>query len=110
LQANGRLFLDKARAAGLDVGSSWGYAVTPIIVGDTLRTVILADRLLKRGVNAFPIIPPGVPEKSARLRFFISARHTPEQIEQAVQATQEELSALESAGLAVGTANRLLKR
>ncbi len=110
LQANGKLFLDKARAAGLDVGSSWGYAVTPIIVGDTLRTVILADRLLKRGVNAFPIIPPGVPEKSARLRFFISASHTPEQIEAAVQATQEELSALEAAGLAVGTANRLLKR
>jgi 8-amino-7-oxononanoate synthase len=110
LQANGKLFMDKARAAGLDVGSSWGYAVTPIIVGDTLRTVILADRLLKRGINAFPIIPPGVPEKSARLRFFISASHTPEQIEAAVQATQEELSSLEAAGLAVGTANRLLKR
>ena len=110
LQQNGRLFIDKARAAGLDVGSSWGFAVTPIIVGDTLRTVILADRLLKRGVNAFPIIPPGVPEKSARLRFFISSSHTAEQIESAVVATQEELSALEATGLAVGTANRLLKR
>ncbi len=110
LQANGRLFIDKARAAGLDVGSSWGFAVTPIIVGDTLRTVILADRLLKRGINAFPIIPPGVPEKSARLRFFISAKHTREQIEGAVLATQEELSSLEAAGLNVGTANRLLKR
>ena len=110
LQANGQLFLTQARSAGLDVGSSWGCAVAPIIVGDTLRTVILADRLLKRGINAFPIIPPGVPEKSARLRFFLSASHSAQDIELAVATVQEELSALESSGIAVGTASRLLKR
>ncbi len=110
LHANGQNFLALARAAGLDVGSSWGYAVAPIIVGDTLRTVILADRLLKRGINAFPIIPPGVPEKSARLRFFISSSHTQQDIERAIATVQEELSALESSGIAVGTASRLLKR
>ena len=72
--------------------------------------MILADRLLKRGINAFPIIPPGVPEKSARLRFFLSASHSAQDIELAVATVQEELSALESSGIAVGTASRLLKR
>ena len=94
LQANGRRFLDGARAAGLDVGTSWGYAVTPIVLGDSLLTLKLADRLLARGYNAFPIIPPGVPERSARLRFFISSEHTPAEIDGAVAAVAEELADL----------------
>ncbi len=94
LQANGHRFLTAARAAGLDVGTSWGYAVTPIVLGDSLRTLTLADRLLERGYNAFPIIPPGVPERSARLRFFISSEHTEAEIDGAVAAVAEELSAL----------------
>jgi 8-amino-7-oxononanoate synthase len=91
LQARGHRFLAAARAAGLDVGTSWGYAVIPIILGDSLRTITLADRLLSRGYNAFPIIPPGVPERSARLRFFISSEHTESEIDGAVAAIVEEL-------------------
>ena len=94
LQANGQRFLHAARDAGLDVGTSWGYAVTPIVLGDSLRTITLADRLLARGYNAFPIIPPGVPERSARLRFFISSEHTPAELDGAVAAITEELAAL----------------
>ncbi len=89
LQANGKRFLDGARAAGLDVGTSWGYAVTPIVLGNSLLTLQLADRLLARGYNAFPIIPPGVPERSARLRFFISSEHTEAEIDGAVAAVAE---------------------
>ena len=109
LQENGKLFLDLARQAGLDVGTSWGYAVTPVIIGDSLRTVLLSENLLKRGINAFPIIPPGVPEKSARLRFFISASHSREDIAEAVRATREELTLLEDRGLTAATAHLLLK-
>lgn len=110
LQANGKLFIELARKAGLDVGTSWGYAVTPIIIGDSLRTVLLSENLLQRGINAFPIIPPGVPEKSARLRFFISASHERNDIEEAVRATREELTLLEEKGLTAATAHLLLKR
>ena len=98
LQANGRRFRDGARAAGLDVGTSWGYAVTPIVLGDSLRTLTLADRLLARGYNAFPIIPPGVPERSARLRFFISSEHTEAEIDGSVAAVAGELAELIGAG------------
>jgi 7-keto-8-aminopelargonate synthetase-like enzyme len=108
LQANGQRFLQKAREAGLNVGTSWGYAVTPVIIGDSLRTVMLADRLLKRGYNAFPIVPPGVPEQSARLRFFISSEHTDEQIDGAVAATREELTLLQSEGQSLGTMAKLM--
>ncbi len=94
LQSRGARFLAAARAAGLDVGTSWGYAVIPIILGDSLRTITLADRLLNRGYNAFPIIPPGVPERSARLRFFISSEHTEPEIDGAVAAIVEELEHL----------------
>lgn len=92
LQENARLFHVRAKAAGLDLGSSVGAAIAPVLVGETLRALALAERLLARGVNAFPIIPPGVPDGAARLRFFISADHTSAQIEAAVAATAQELA------------------
>lgn len=108
LQTNGKRFLDRARAAGLDVGDSWGHAISPVIIGDSLRTVLLHERLLEQGINAAPIIPPGVPEKSARLRFFISSAHTDEDIDTAVDVTARELSRLESEGVSVSNLAHLL--
>jgi len=101
LQDNGSYFLERAKARGLDVGESWGYAVTPIIIGDSLRTVMLSERLLARSFAVVPVIPPGVPEKSARLRFFISAGHRREDVDQVIQATVEELDRLETEGVSV---------
>lgn len=94
LQGNGRHFLAGARARGLDTGPSWGFSIVPIMVGDSLRTVALADRLLARGINAFPVLPPGVPEKSARLRFFVTADHTTEELDQALDCIRSELQRL----------------
>lgn len=108
LQGNGQLFLSEARKARLDVGTSWGYAVTPVVIGDSLRTVLLAERLLERGYNAFPIIPPGVPEQSARLRFFISSEHTADEITGAVAATRGELTRLEGERVSLGTLSKLM--
>ena len=99
LQENSRYFHARARAAGLDVAESWGYGVIPVVVGDTVRTLMLSERLLARGVNAFPILPPGVPDKSARLRFFINATHEKAQLDEAVAATATELAALRDVSL-----------
>ena len=108
VQANGRLFLSRAVEAGLDVGPSWGYAITPVVIGDSLRTILLAERLLARGFNACPIIPPGVPEQSARLRFFISSEHTDAEIAGAVAATREELTRLEGERVSLGMLSKLI--
>ena len=94
LQANGALFVERAKKAKLNTGMSAGFSVVPIIVGDSLRTVSLAQRIYNRGIYALPIIPPGVPDKSARLRFFITSEHSKEQIEQAVAVTAEESARL----------------
>ncbi len=102
-------FCAKRGKPNLDVGTSWGYAVVPVILGDSLRTVLLAERLLARGYNAFPIVPPGVPEQSARLRFFISSEHTPDEIEGTVTATREELTRLQREGVSLGTMAKLMK-
>jgi 7-keto-8-aminopelargonate synthetase-like enzyme len=68
LQANGKLFLSLARAAGMDTSTSEGYAVVSVIVGDLVSAGRLADRMLARGLNVLPIIYPAVPIKAARLR------------------------------------------
>ena len=94
LRANGALFLQRARAAGLDVGGSIGASVVPVMTGDTLTTVVLANRLLELGLYVVPIIFPAVGEKQGRLRFFITARHTAQQIETAIDLTARELSRL----------------
>lgn len=94
LAANSQRFLKRAKAKGLDTGEAWGYGIIPVIVGETVRTLVLAERLLAAGFNAFPILPPGVPEKSARLRFFLSATHTPEQIDDVVDAAATILAEL----------------
>ena len=98
LRRNGNLFLSCARKRGLNVGTSLGLAVIPVIVGDSLKAVTLSDRLFKRGINVQPIIHPAVPERASRLRFFLTSEHTPEQIKETVAAIAEEAAVLESGG------------
>lgn len=94
LQARGQQFLSLARQAGLDTGTSTGLAVIPVITGSSLKAARLSAALFQRGINAQPILHPAVPEQAARVRFFMSCRHTPEQIEQTVAAVVEALAEL----------------
>ena len=94
LQSNGRLFLSEAKSAGLDTGTSEGYAIVSVIVGDLINAGTLTERLLARGINVLPIIFPAVPLKASRLRFFITSEHTSAQIRHAVQSVREELDLL----------------
>ena len=87
LQERSRYMLDLARRAGLDTGEASGYAVIPVMVGSSLTAAILADLLHEDGILTLPIIYPGVEEGKARLRFFVSCRHTPEHIERAIAST-----------------------
>ena len=94
LQRQSQRFFERAREAGLDTGESWGLGVVPVIIGETVPTLVLAERLLGHGINAFPIVPPGVPEKLARLRFFINATHSDQQIDDAVDSGAREIREL----------------
>lgn len=99
LQRNGKRFIELAKTHGLDTGTSAGYSVVPILVGDSLRAVELSNRLLKRGVNALPIIHPAVPERLARIRFFLTSTHTEDQIKKAVDDTAQLLEELAAQGV-----------
>ncbi len=86
LQANASDFLRMTREAGLDTGHSGGTPVIPVILGDTVRAVRLSQQLLELGINVQPMVTPAVSESGARLRFFISATHTTEQLRHAVHS------------------------
>ena len=92
-----RLFLELARAQGLDTGDSGGSALVPVITGNSLTSIMLSNRLFERGINVQPILYPAVDEDKARLRFFITADHTEEQIRYTVDAMVEELKHLSTA-------------
>ena len=100
LQARSRRFHAKAISMGLDVASSWGVGIIPVIVGDPVRTVALSQRLLERDINTFPVLPPGVPDGSARIRFFISAAHAEEQIDHTLETFVKELDAVKAVSVA----------
>jgi 8-amino-7-oxononanoate synthase len=90
LNANTRLLMDEIGTAGLDTGLSAGLSIVPVITGSSISAGRLSDALFKRGINVQPIIYPAVPEKSARLRFFVSSEHTTEQIATTVAILREE--------------------
>ncbi|MGW6055522.1 aminotransferase class I/II-fold pyridoxal phosphate-dependent enzyme [Streptomyces sp. NPDC055189] len=86
------LFRALARKAGLDTGRSTdGSGVVPIITGDAGCALRLADRMRRRGISVAPFIPPAVEDAQSRLRFFITAGHSEQQIRQAVEALATEL-------------------
>ncbi len=90
VNARAALFLDLARKGGLDVGTSIGAAIVPIITGSSIKAGRLAHALFERGINVQPILYPAVPERAARLRFFLTAAHSEQQIRDAVRVLVEE--------------------
>jgi 7-keto-8-aminopelargonate synthetase-like enzyme len=92
LRNRSRLFLRLVRDCGLDTGNSHDTPIVPIILGDSARCLHVSKELLRRGVNAQPILYPAVRESAARVRFFITAEHTEEQIVRTVEALAECLT------------------
>jgi 7-keto-8-aminopelargonate synthetase-like enzyme len=94
LHRNGSLFLELAKKRGLNTGHSMGINIVPVIVGSSPMSIVLSNTLLDQGVNVQPIVYPAVPDKSSRLRFFLSSEHTEEQIRRALDLTAEDLRRL----------------
>jgi 8-amino-7-oxononanoate synthase len=101
LNANAARFRDGLRARGLDAGASGAHAIVPLMTGSSVRAGRLSAELFQRGVNVQPITFPAVPERAARLRFFLSTEHSEEQIDRAldiVARTVAEIGPVEVAG------------
>ncbi|MDE5831993.1 MAG: aminotransferase class I/II-fold pyridoxal phosphate-dependent enzyme, partial [Desulfovibrio sp.] len=50
LQKISKFFLDYAQSLGLDTGAAQGYAIVPVIVGDSMVAGFLSQSLFKRGI------------------------------------------------------------
>lgn len=98
LQEISQFFLAEANARGLNTGHAQGYAVIPIIVGNSIVTGVLAAAMFERGINVLPIIYPVVEEGMARLRFFLSSEHKKEDICFALDVLKEEMPKAASKG------------
>jgi glycine C-acetyltransferase len=72
-------------ALGFDTGVSES-PITPVIVGDTRRAMALSDRLFERGVFAQSIGFPTVARDRARVRTIVTATHSREQLQFALDA------------------------
>lgn len=96
LIANADRFRLLATSAKIDIGTSVGSAVVPVILGSSAMSVVVADFLYKRGILVHPLFYPVVPERSSRLRFFLTAVHTVEEIQRTIHAVEAAVREAES--------------
>jgi len=85
VQANARYFREKMAAAGFRIPHGM-HPIVPVIVGDTALALAMGKELLARGVYVSGFGYPVVPHGQARLRAQVSAAHTREDLNRAVDA------------------------
>ena len=89
LWENTRFWKKELGLLGFDIGGKTTPAsetpITPIIVGDGKLTMDFSRELFKEGVMGTGIAFPTVPEGKARIRTIMTATHTKEQLQQALE-------------------------
>ncbi len=98
LQTNAQRFLRRARGANLATGSAVGQGIVPLLFPDLTSTMEGSEFLLENDIFAPPIVQFGVPKELPRIRFFISSRHSTEDVDRAVK-TLETFFAARPAGV-----------
>jgi len=84
LWANTRYFKDALTAAGFNTGMS-ETPITPVMVGDAALAHSFSRELFEGGVLATGIGYPTVPQGKARVRTIVTATHTREQLDRALE-------------------------
>src|SRR4051812_21224569 len=82
---NTRFFKAGLQSLGFDIGASES-PITPVIVGDGARAMQLSDRLFASGVFAQGIAYPTVARDKARVRTIVTATHTRDELQFALDA------------------------
>jgi glycine C-acetyltransferase len=81
---NTHFFQERMRALGFDLGHTQ-TPITPVMIGDAQRAKILSAHLLNAGVFVQAVAFPTVPRGTARLRVMLSAAHSHEDLEFALE-------------------------
>jgi glycine C-acetyltransferase len=85
---NTRFFKAGLQSLGFDTGVSES-PITPVIVGENATAMTLSDRLFEEGVFAQGIGFPTVPQGKARVRTIVTATHTRDELQFALDCFQK---------------------
>jgi len=85
LRENTAYFRAQLTARGVTVREGI-HPIVPIIIGDTAKAIAMSGELLDRGVYVSGFGFPVVPQGAARLRCQVSAAHTREHLDTAIEA------------------------
>jgi glycine C-acetyltransferase len=83
--ANAQLFRKEMESVGFDIVKG-ETAIVPVMIYDAPLAIKFADLLLKEGIYVIGFVYPVVPERKARIRVQLSAAHTKEQVEKAINS------------------------
>ncbi|MFI0715905.1 glycine C-acetyltransferase [Streptomyces inhibens] len=93
LHANTALFRSRMTEEGFDILPG-DHAIAPVMIGDAAEAAKMAELLLERGVYVIGFSYPVVPQGQARIRVQLSAAHSTEDVNRAVDAFIDARSAL----------------
>ena len=85
VEANTKYFRDAMTGAGFTIGGK-DHPISPVMLGDAVLSQKFSAQLLDEGVYAVGFFYPVVPKGQARIRTQISAAHTREQLDKAIEA------------------------
>ena len=88
LEENTKYFREKIKAAGFEIKDGV-HPIVPIMLGDAVLSQKMAARLLEKGVYVIGFFYPVVPKGTARIRVQISAAHSKEDLDFAVEKFSE---------------------
>lgn len=85
LEENTRYFRERMTEAGFDIVPG-EHPIVPIMLYDAPLAQRFADQLLERGIYVIGFFYPVVPQGKARIRVQLSAAHSREQLDTAIEA------------------------
>lgn len=88
LYANANCFRSKMTKAGFNLAGA-NHPIIPVMLGDALLAQQMAEKMLARGIYVTGFSFPVVPHGQARIRTQMSAGHSREDIDRAVEAFTE---------------------
>ncbi|XP_033752642.1 2-amino-3-ketobutyrate coenzyme A ligase, mitochondrial-like [Pecten maximus] len=84
--SNTKQFRAKMQDAGFTVGGDPAHPICPVMLGDARLASAFADQMLERGIYVIGFSFPVVPTGKARIRVQLSAAHTEQEVDRAVDA------------------------
>jgi glycine C-acetyltransferase len=88
LKANAQMFRDGLGKCGFNLVPG-EHPIIPVMLGDAKLATAMADKLLQRGIYVIGFSYPVVPQGKARIRTQMSAAHTGDQLQLALDAFRD---------------------